>query len=553
METVALVKGRSSRLSCMAAFPGRLVVTVRELLDEVFSMAPEGSEDGNLYPDQSGDAHPQVVLDVHLCRYLARVIREVYEWWRNEVIIPCSLKRNKLPFIVFVRALKRSQVLLKECCDLDTWARVAALPGSGNEAVVLDILHDLRFSQAWAEILKNSSPLSNPLDVNDPLASRDRDAVRERRSWDRNRITNLLSNSSTASQAVPLSQDLRKKLKISSNRTDKPSSSSTTISRSDSCEISQKISLFAINNKLRDGEHLGAGAYGAVCATEWQGLQCAMKIFNSVENDESFKREAAILGDLRHPNVVQLYGFTRGKSKPRIILELMRTDLRALLDSLKKYSTHHPFRLPIALDIIFQIAKGLRYLHDRGIAHRDVKCSNTLISPSSLPYLARKGYIEVKLADFGLAKAKLTSSTSAPQTKNVGTTPWRAPELFAVHRDCYVDDEGKSKLRSYPKKADIYSFGITCSEILTGLRPFQNGNQSDMYARITRGERPSLVPLSSTFPAIPMLFSPYHKNKQTVRRRLNLLIKRCWDTDPECRPSSAEVCDELKSIITTLH
>lgn len=309
-------------------------------------MAPEGSEDGNLYPDQSGDAHPsQVVLDVHLCRYLARVIREVYEWWRNEVIIPCSLKRNKLPFTVFVRALKRLQVLLKECCDPDTWTRVAALPGSGNEAVVLDILHDLRFSQSWAEILKNSSPLSNPLDVNDPLASRDRDAVRERRSWDRNRITNLLSNSSTASQAVPLSQDLRKKLKISSTRTDKPSSSSTTISRSDSCEISQKISLFAINNKLRDGEHLGAGAYGAVCATEWQGLPCAMKIFNSVENDDSFKREAVILGDLRHPNVVQLYGFTRGKSKPRIILELMRTDLRALLDSKVEKVQHSPFQI----------------------------------------------------------------------------------------------------------------------------------------------------------------------------------------------------------------
>ena len=386
--------------------------------------------------------------------------------------------------------------------------------------------------------------------MSDPLASRDRDAVIQRRSWDRSRIANLLSNSSTASQAMPLSQDLRKKLKISSNRTDKPSSSSTTISRSDSSEISQKISLFAINNKLRDGEHLGAGAYGAVCATEWQGLQCAMKIFNSVENDDSFRREVAILGDLRHSNVVQLYGFTRAKSSCRIILELMKTNLRALIDSLKKYSTH-PFRLPIALDIIFQIAKGLRYLHDRGIAHRDVKSSNILISPSSLPYLARKGYIEVKLADFGLAKAKLTSSTSAPQTQNVGTTLWRAPELFTARSDCYVDDEGKSKSRSYPKKADIYSFGITCSEILTGLRPFQNGTQGDMYARITRGERPSLVPLSSTFPAIPM-FSPYHKNKQTVSR-LNLLITRCWDTDPECRPTSAEVCDELRSIITTLH
>jgi serine/threonine protein kinase len=81
-------------------------------------------------------------------------------------------------------------------------------------------------------------------------------------------------------------------------------------------------------------------------------------------------------------------------------------------------------------------------MHEQRVGHRDIKSSNILVNLTSVPELAKMGYIDVKVADFGLAKAKLMSSTAAKQTKDIGTTPYRPPELYTQvsHKNCINDD-----------------------------------------------------------------------------------------------------------------
>lgn len=316
------------------------------------------------------------------------------------------------------------------------------------------------------------------------------------------------------------------------------------------------VSLFVLPADLPILEHLGHGAYGAVYKTKWLGAECAKKVlFHDSEYQESFKSEAAILNGLSHPNVVQLYGCSVERSKSCLVMELMASDLRNYIDSRRKNQGSHelarwwadtrPFAIEVALDIIFQIAKGLKYLHDKGIAHRDIKSTNILLSPSQDRRLPQKGFLEVKLADFGIAKAKALSSTFTKQTPNVGSTLRRAPELSKVPPNFY-DEEDHSQ-RNYPLKADIYSFGITCSEILTGELPFVHVVQRcQLHERIMEGERPSM-------PMFAESDSMYKfKGAPKLGDDLNDLVREFWDINPQIRPTAREIVQRLRWFISVV-
>ncbi len=91
---------------------------------------------------------------------------------------------------------------------------------------------------------------------------------------------------------------------------------------------------------------------------------------------------------------------------------------------------------------------------------------------------------------------------------------------------CIAQEEEIAK-ENYPLKADVYSYGITCAEILTGKIPFPHTEykRTELLQVIRQGERP---PLPLNCPTL-----------------LENLIKRCWDTDPCNRPSFLQVCNEL--------
>ncbi|CAI0395441.1 unnamed protein product [Linum tenue] len=144
-----------------------------------------------------------------------------------------------------------------------------------------------------------------------------------------------------------------------------------------------------------------------------------------------------------------------------------------------------------------QILHGLKYLHDRDVVHRDIKCANILVDASG----------SVKLADFGLAKATKLNDVKSCK----GTAFWMAPEV--VNR----------KNQGYGLPADIWSLGCTVLEMLTQKIPYSDLECMQALFRIGRG-----VP-----PTVP----------DSLSRDARDFILQCLQVNPDDRPTAAQLLD----------
>jgi serine/threonine protein kinase len=270
---------------------------------------------------------------------------------------------------------------------------------------------------------------------------------------------------------------------------------------------------------------LGKGTYGTVSETRWFGTSYAMKTFPASET-KSYEKEVEIMQKLSHPNIVQILHSVKPHG---FLMELMSTDIRTYMNQIlgsedqtqmsrmSSDKDQGPFKLAVALDIMSQVADGMDYIHKSGIVHRDLKPSNILIT---VPSQSLERYVDVKLADFGVSEFTRTSE----QTINVGTLTYMAPEVFGLD---YLE-LGFPTVKD-PFKADVYSFAITSSEILTGQIPFRdNKTFRDIQRWIMKGLRPTL----------PASLPP----------KLVSLITKCWSGDPRQRPGFSDICMELTSL-----
>jgi serine/threonine protein kinase len=277
----------------------------------------------------------------------------------------------------------------------------------------------------------------------------------------------------------------------------------------------KRLDLLSIEPKeLRRIRCVGSGTFGTVHEVCWQGESFARKDFQS---KGSFEQEAEILARLSHPNIVQVFGHCiAGKSS--LVMELMNGNLTDHIEHHAEVLNEPSLELAVALDIMVQIAEGMKYLHEQKVAHRDLKCANILVNPVQILGMKNAGYAQVKLADFGLSKIKKASATYSMQTINTGTTRWMAPELY---------EESDPNECRYPFKADVYSYAITCFEILTAKVPFEDTTKNtEVRRKVKTGERPVLPVTLPTF--------------------LSSLIERCWDAEADKRPSFSEICAELR-------
>lgn len=267
-----------------------------------------------------------------------------------------------------------------------------------------------------------------------------------------------------------------------------------------------------INPKnVKIGEKIGQGGYGEVFKANWQDSTVAVKqlmdVFYGLELEDrnkiidQFKKEASMMLDLDHPNIVRCYGFF---SQPRmsIVIEYMP---KGSLDNchMKKINLPWGTRISIALDI----AKGLEFLHEKKIIHGDLKSLNVLLNEN---YTA-------KICDFGLAKTKHSTQSILSKTTNngnKGTWNWMAPELF---------DEGSTN-----KKTDVYSLGIVLWEISTAKNPYEGWNAGKVTFKVTQGFREK-IPID-------------------VPKGFDKVIEKCWSGDSEVRPSMDIVVPQLEEI-----
>ncbi len=267
-------------------------------------------------------------------------------------------------------------------------------------------------------------------------------------------------------------------------------------------------------------EPLGAGARGTVYKCDFLGRRAAAKVLiQMTTNRKAVENEINLLSRVRHPNVVRFIGYTYKETQIVIVTELMSKDLRTYLNKKKEAGQEGqpPLSLLSAINIMLQIADGMKHLHESGVVHRDLKSNNVLVnvlddedgSPLS------SSLVQVKLTDFG--ESKLHLHNSGCSTRMVGTTKWRAPEVFE-------DEENREK---YTNSADVYSFAIIFSEVLTGEMPFEGMPQTNLLQRIRNGERPPLPDVD---------YCPDY---------LSELIEKCWATNPGERPQFPEICQML--------
>ncbi|CAI9787021.1 unnamed protein product [Fraxinus pennsylvanica] len=218
------------------------------------------------------------------------------------------------------------------------------------------------------------------------------------------------------------------------------------------------------------GELLGRGSFGSVYeGISDRGIFFAVKEVSLLDQGEEGKQsivqleqEIDLLSQFKHENIVQYYGATKDESNLYIFLELVTKG--SLLSLYQKYNLQDS-------QVSFytrQILHGLKYLHDKDVVHRDIKCANILVDANG----------SVKLADFGLAKATKLNDVKSCK----GTAFWMAPEVV--------------RSRGYGHAADIWSLGCTVLEMLTRRFPYFNLECMPALFRIGRANASIILRLS---------------------------------------------------------
>jgi serine/threonine protein kinase len=275
---------------------------------------------------------------------------------------------------------------------------------------------------------------------------------------------------------------------------------------------------FPLDVEMFYKDRLGEGSFGTVYKCTFLGVMAAAKVWKTNRiKKEAPEKEASLFSKLRHPNVAQFIGYGVMENQPVIILELMSTDLRRYLDEKKENAGEGPpIPMLVAMNILLQIAEAMNYLHENEVMHRDLKASNVLINVVEGPDgQLSSSSVQVKLTDFGESKLKLCDSGYT--TPMVGTTRWRAPEVFEL-------EENREK---YRKSADVYSFSMLCFEVLTGDVPFKDKPLGTLLQSIRDGVRPQLPHAD---------YCPDY---------LSALIEKCWATNAVERPQFPTICQLL--------
>ena len=230
-----------------------------------------------------------------------------------------------------------------------------------------------------------------------------------------------------------------------------------------------------------------------------------------------FKREADVVSELKHPNIVQMMDYTVEDETPCITMEYVDgPSLAAYLKSMHEKKQ----RLPIGLvsQLLGGIASALDYAHSKGIIHRDIKPANVLLRSQTKHITLDEPLpldVEPVLTDFGLVR--LLDSTMHTTTGSVSGTP------------AYMSPE-QSRGEKVDKRTDIYSLGIMLYEMLAGAVPFQADTTFGMLMKHINEPPPIIKGISSD---------------------LQALVDRALAKDPSLRYNSAgELAAEFNAVFS---
>ncbi|KAM4749593.1 mitogen-activated protein kinase 12 [Rhinophrynus dorsalis] len=221
--------------------------------------------------------------------------------------------------------------------------------------------------------------------------------------------------------------------------------------------------IWEVKDRYRDLEAVGSGAYGTVCSSI-DTVTCTKvaikKLYRPFQSELFAKRayrELRLLKHMQHENVIGLLDvFTPDLSMEKfndfyLVMPFMGTDLGKIMKHEKLSEDRIQF-------LVYQILKGLKYIHSAGIIHRDLKPGNLAVNEDC----------ELKILDFGLAR-----HTDSEMTGYVVTRWYRAPEVIL-------------NWMHYTQTVDIWSVGCIMAEMYTGRPLFKGNDHLDQLTEIMK-------------------------------------------------------------------
>jgi len=252
---------------------------------------------------------------------------------------------------------------------------------------------------------------------------------------------------------------------------------------------------------------LAEGTFGrVVLAVDPLGnRKVALKLLKSgVPSDlERFRREADVVRELAHPNIVQVVDVGTVGEQPYIAMEYVPGTL------LRDYVTDMARRL----EILIKVARALGHAHARGIIHRDVKPENVLVDPTGEPYLM----------DFGLARHFDRVSHQLTTTGSIAGTPlFMSPEQASGDTD-----------RVGPA-SDVFSLGATAYFLFTRAIPFPGARADEVLRKIVEED------------PVP----PREANRNIPERLESVILKAMSKSIERRHPDAAALADDLEACPT---
>lgn len=262
--------------------------------------------------------------------------------------------------------------------------------------------------------------------------------------------------------------------------------------------------------------------FGQVYLGLWNGKYIAIKKFylkdkfgnninfNLKNSLNKFIKEILIISNLRHPNITLYIGssinyLTNNSLKNEYYMITEYIGKGSLFDHL------HVLKLKLTnieiLNIAYEIAIALKYLHSRDILHCDLKSSNILIDNNS----------KIKVSDFGLSKLYNVLKNDYEGKGRIGTPHWMPPEVML----------GKP----YTKESDVFSYGMIIWEMIYGEIPYYGLTPNQIIGIV--GDYKKIVEVKDLNSGNNILIS------------LKLLVKRCLNYDFDKRPNFDEVIKYL--------
>jgi Tol biopolymer transport system component len=250
--------------------------------------------------------------------------------------------------------------------------------------------------------------------------------------------------------------------------------------------------------------HLGTGGMGEVYqATDSKlGRSVAIKLLpeaftHDADRTARFEREARVLASLNHPNIAAIYGVEESGGRKFLVMELVSGE--TLAEKIKR----GVIPLEEALGIALQITEALEAAHEKGVVHRDLKPGNVMLTSDG----------RVKVLDFGLAKAYDTNPSSATLSNSPTVASMAATNAGVILGTAAYMSPEQARGKLVDKRADIWAFGVVLYEMVSGKRPFDGEDLTEVLAAVVK-EQPDLG-------RVPALLRP--------------VLQRCLEKDPRKR------------------